>query len=157
MAENLQLPVLARLGRAGRPFARPDRDSDVQAEVDSLLSDIGLAKVRDVHARRHTFVVRICNVFAYRLRVLEAVTADAAKPLVAKCSAARSWRKPVPEPQLCGANTEDDHDDDRDSDDKESPLTPLPPWNTDPHDCATVIRADWPYPKLPQLRFARQP
>jgi hypothetical protein len=27
--------------------------------------------------------VRICNVFAYRLRVLEAVTANAAKPLVA--------------------------------------------------------------------------
>jgi branched-chain amino acid transport system ATP-binding protein len=51
VVENLQLPVLARLGRAGRPFARPDRDSDVQAEVDSLLSDIGLAKVGDVRAK----------------------------------------------------------------------------------------------------------
>jgi branched-chain amino acid transport system ATP-binding protein len=49
--ENLLLPVLARLGRAGRPFARPYRDPHVQAEVDSLLSDIGLAKARDVRAR----------------------------------------------------------------------------------------------------------
>jgi branched-chain amino acid transport system ATP-binding protein len=51
LAENLQLPVLARLGRAGRPFARPDRDPDVQAEVESLLSDIGLASARDVRAK----------------------------------------------------------------------------------------------------------
>src|SRR5262249_1396966 len=36
-----------------------------------------------VHARRHVFVVRIRDVFAYRLRVLEAVTANAAMPLVA--------------------------------------------------------------------------
>ena len=28
-----------------------------------------------VHARRHVFVVRMRDVFAYRLRVLEAVTA----------------------------------------------------------------------------------
>ena len=51
VAENLQLPVLARLGRAGRPFARLHRDPDAQAEVDSLLSDIGLAKARDMRAR----------------------------------------------------------------------------------------------------------
>ncbi len=51
LAENLQLPVLARLGRAGRPFARPDRDPDVQAEVESLLSDIGLASAREVRAK----------------------------------------------------------------------------------------------------------
>ena len=51
VAENLQLPVLARLGRAGRPFARPDRDPDVRAEVESLLADIGLAKARDVRAK----------------------------------------------------------------------------------------------------------
>jgi hypothetical protein len=36
-----------------------------------------------VHARRHVFVVRIRDVFAYRLRVLEAVTANAAMPLLA--------------------------------------------------------------------------
>ena len=36
-----------------------------------------------VHARRHGFVVVINNVFAYRLRVQEAVTANAAMPLVA--------------------------------------------------------------------------
>jgi branched-chain amino acid transport system ATP-binding protein len=51
VAQNLQLPVLARLGRAGRPFARPDRDPDVRADVESLLSDIGLAKARDVRAK----------------------------------------------------------------------------------------------------------
>src|SRR5262245_42007799 len=36
-----------------------------------------------VHARRHVFVVRMCDVFAYRLRVLEAATANAAMPLLA--------------------------------------------------------------------------
>src|SRR5262249_43336786 len=36
-----------------------------------------------VHVRRHVFVVRMRDVFAYRLRVLEAVTANAAMPLVA--------------------------------------------------------------------------
>ncbi len=51
VAENLQLPVLARLGRAGRPFARPDRDPDVRGEVEKLLADIGLAKARDVRAK----------------------------------------------------------------------------------------------------------
>ena len=51
VAQNLQLPVLARLGRAGRPFARPDRDPEVRAEVESLLSDIGLAQARDTRAR----------------------------------------------------------------------------------------------------------
>jgi len=51
VAENLQLPVLARLGRAGRPFAQLHRDLDALAEVDSLLSDIGLAKARDMRAR----------------------------------------------------------------------------------------------------------
>jgi branched-chain amino acid transport system ATP-binding protein len=51
VAENLQLPVLVRLGHAGRPFARPDGDPQAQAEVDSLLADIGLAKMRDVRAK----------------------------------------------------------------------------------------------------------
>src|SRR6516165_12212538 len=32
-----------------------------------------------VHARRDVFVVRMCDVFAYRFRVLEAVTANAAR------------------------------------------------------------------------------
>jgi hypothetical protein len=36
-----------------------------------------------VHARRHVFVVLIRDVFAYHLRVQEAVTANAAMPLVA--------------------------------------------------------------------------
>jgi hypothetical protein len=36
-----------------------------------------------VHARRHVFVVRIRDVFAYGLRVQEAVTANAAMPLLA--------------------------------------------------------------------------
>jgi hypothetical protein len=36
-----------------------------------------------VHAQRHVFVVRIRDVFAYRLRVQEAVTANAAMPLLA--------------------------------------------------------------------------
>ena len=36
-----------------------------------------------VHARRHVFVVRIRDVFAYRLRVQETVTANAAMPLLA--------------------------------------------------------------------------
>jgi hypothetical protein len=36
-----------------------------------------------VHARRHVFVVRIRDVFSYHLRVQEAVTANAAMPLVA--------------------------------------------------------------------------
>jgi branched-chain amino acid transport system ATP-binding protein len=51
VAENLQLPVLARLGRAGRPFAPPDRDADVRAEVEGLLADLGLPPARDVPAR----------------------------------------------------------------------------------------------------------
>ena len=51
VTQNLQLPVLARLGRANRPFVRPDRDPDVRAEVEGLLVDIGLAKARDVRAR----------------------------------------------------------------------------------------------------------
>ncbi len=51
VAQNLQLPVLARLGRASRPFMRPDRDPDVRAEVEGLLADIGLAKARDVRAK----------------------------------------------------------------------------------------------------------
>jgi branched-chain amino acid transport system ATP-binding protein len=50
VVQNLQLPVLARLGRAGSPFARPDRDPEVRTEVESLLSDIGLAKARGVRA-----------------------------------------------------------------------------------------------------------
>jgi branched-chain amino acid transport system ATP-binding protein len=50
VAQNLLLPVLARLGQAGRPVARPDRDPQAQAEVDGLLSDIGLSKARDVPA-----------------------------------------------------------------------------------------------------------
>jgi hypothetical protein len=50
-----------------------------------------------------------------------------------ECSATRSWRKPVPEPRLCEANTEHDHGDYRDSGDKESPLSPLPPRNAEPH------------------------
>src|SRR5947208_10419438 len=36
-----------------------------------------------VHARRHSLVVLISNMFAYHLRVQEAVTANAAMPLVA--------------------------------------------------------------------------
>jgi hypothetical protein len=36
-----------------------------------------------VHARRHVLVVLISNVFAYHLRVQEAITANAAVPLVA--------------------------------------------------------------------------
>src|SRR5262249_38258846 len=36
-----------------------------------------------VHTRGHVFVVRMRDVFAYRLRVLEAGTANAAMPLVA--------------------------------------------------------------------------
>ncbi len=51
VAQNLQLPVLARLGRASRPFVRPDRDPDVRVEVEGLLADIGLAKARDVRAK----------------------------------------------------------------------------------------------------------
>lgn len=51
VTQNLQLPVLARLGRANRPFVRPDRDQDVRAEVEGLLADIGLAKARDVRAK----------------------------------------------------------------------------------------------------------
>src|SRR6266498_2941005 len=43
------------------------------------------AKLRrgSVHARRHGLVVLISNVFAYHLRVQEAITANAAMPLVA--------------------------------------------------------------------------
>jgi branched-chain amino acid transport system ATP-binding protein len=52
VAENLQLPVLARLGHAGRPFARLHRDPDAKAEVDSLLYDIGLAKRATCAPRR---------------------------------------------------------------------------------------------------------
>src|SRR3989338_11514190 len=51
VVQNLQLPVLARLDRAARPFARPDRDPDVGAEVESLLGDIGLREVRNVRAK----------------------------------------------------------------------------------------------------------
>jgi branched-chain amino acid transport system ATP-binding protein len=51
VTQNLQLPVLARLGRANRPLLRPDRDPDVRAEVEGLLADIGLAKARDVRAK----------------------------------------------------------------------------------------------------------
>jgi len=51
VVQNLQLPVLARLDRAARPFARPDRDPDVGAEVESLLEDIGLRELRNVRAK----------------------------------------------------------------------------------------------------------
>jgi len=51
VTQNLQLPVLARLGRANRPFVRPDRDPDMRAEVEGLLADIGLDKARDVRAK----------------------------------------------------------------------------------------------------------
>jgi branched-chain amino acid transport system ATP-binding protein len=51
VAQNLQLPVLARLGRASRPLGRPDRDADVRVEVEGLLTDIGLGKVRDMRAK----------------------------------------------------------------------------------------------------------
>ncbi len=50
VAQNLLLPVLARMGHASRPFAVPDRDPEARTEVDNLLSDIGLSKVRDVPA-----------------------------------------------------------------------------------------------------------
>ncbi len=49
--QNLQLPVLARLNRAGYPFARPDLDPEVQTEVHNLLRDIGLWDVRNAWAR----------------------------------------------------------------------------------------------------------
>jgi hypothetical protein len=45
-----------------------------------------------VHARRHVFVVRIRDVFSYHLRVQEAVTANAAMPLVAGEDAERFCR-----------------------------------------------------------------
>ncbi|RMF86646.1 MAG: ABC transporter ATP-binding protein [Nitrospinota bacterium] len=48
--QNVQLPVLARLGRAGHPFARPDLDPEVRAEVEMLLREIGLEEIKGVRA-----------------------------------------------------------------------------------------------------------
>src|SRR5262245_24814480 len=62
-----------------RPGAR--RAHSAEPRCSGLLSLPNCAPEVFIHARRH--IVRICNVFAYRLRVLEAVTANAAKPLVA--------------------------------------------------------------------------
>lgn len=49
--QNLQVPILARLNRAARPFARPEFDPQVQAEVEANLQHIGLWGVRDVQAK----------------------------------------------------------------------------------------------------------
>lgn len=46
--QNLQVPVLARLNQAGRPFARPRVST--ATEVETLLKDIGLWEVRNALA-----------------------------------------------------------------------------------------------------------
>jgi len=56
--------------------------SAVEAGSWKLLSLPNCAVEVLVHARRHGLVVLIANVFAYHLRVQEAVTANAAMPLV---------------------------------------------------------------------------
>src|SRR5262249_28289727 len=61
----------------------PPYESALSARSWKLLSLPNRAVEVLVHARRHSLVVLIGNVFAYHLRILEAITANAAMPLVA--------------------------------------------------------------------------
>ncbi len=47
VAQNILLPVLARQGRTGQPFARYDSYADTQAEAETLLRGLGLWEMRD--------------------------------------------------------------------------------------------------------------
>src|SRR6516164_10713604 len=58
-------------------------DNGVAGQSREFLSLPNCAVEVLIHARRHGLVVLISNVFAYHLRVQEAVTANAAMPLVA--------------------------------------------------------------------------
>src|SRR5262245_58279201 len=72
----------------GHRLAKP-RSDRIVVEFRALKSAISGSTLPNfapevfVHARRHVFVVRMRDVFAYCLRVLEAVAANAAMPLVA--------------------------------------------------------------------------
>src|SRR5438874_8948566 len=59
------------------------RFAEFNFSITAFLSLPNCAPEVFVHARRHVFVVLIRDVFAYHLRVQEAVTANAAMPLVA--------------------------------------------------------------------------
>ncbi len=48
--QNILLPLLARQGRTGQPFARYDSYADTLAEAESLLRELGLWEMRDVPA-----------------------------------------------------------------------------------------------------------
>jgi branched-chain amino acid transport system ATP-binding protein len=47
VAQNILLPVLARQGRTGQPFARYDSYADTQAEAETLLRRLGLWEMRN--------------------------------------------------------------------------------------------------------------
>jgi hypothetical protein len=79
-------PGPAGYGRTRGNYVRSNPRSgldDLPARSWDFLSLPNCAPEVFVHARRHVFVVCMRDVFAYRLRVLEAVTANAAMPLVA--------------------------------------------------------------------------
>jgi hypothetical protein len=74
---------LRRSSNLGRSNPRSRARQVLAARSWEFLSLPNCALEVFVHARRHVFVVRMSDVFAYRLRVLEAVTANAAMPLIA--------------------------------------------------------------------------
>src|SRR5262249_25749909 len=81
LAKPRQIALSSNLGHSN-PRSRARRWV-LAARSWDFLSLPNLAPEVFVHARRHVFVVRMRDVFAYRLRVLEAVAANAAMPLVA--------------------------------------------------------------------------
>src|SRR5215475_5023566 len=81
LAKPRQIALSSNLGRSN-PRSQARRWV-LAARSWKFLSLPNFAPEVFVHARRHVFVVRMRDVFAYRLRVLEAVTANAAMPLVA--------------------------------------------------------------------------
>src|SRR5262249_16631796 len=79
LAKPRQIALSSKLGHSN-PRSRAGRWV-LAARSWDFLSLPNFAPEVFVHARRHVFVVRMRDVFAYRLRVLEAVTANAAMRL----------------------------------------------------------------------------
>jgi hypothetical protein len=98
-------PGPAGYGRTGGNYVRSNPRSgldDLPARSWDFLSLPNCAPEVFVHARRHVFVVCMRDVFAYRLRVLEAVTANAAMPLVAGEYVRTLAHRPTPLSRLNG-------------------------------------------------------
>src|SRR5215510_12859483 len=81
LAKPRQIALSSNLGHSN-PRSRAGRWV-LAARSWDFLSLPNFAPEVFVHARRNVFVVRMRDMFAYRLRVLEAVAANAATPLVA--------------------------------------------------------------------------